>query len=93
MIKAVPGRALRGRGAFAVLGGVIRGVIGFDAARLVGVLGEDVPGILRLLSFLAPTAGPSALQCREEGVRLLRHRGGVPLVPMDDAGSGLFTAS
>lgn len=96
MIEAMPGRALRRRGALAVFRRVIRRVIGFDASTPVrGVLGVQVSGILRFLALLAAAAGPTALQSGEKGVRALRHRGGVTMLPMlmRDPGVGLFTAS
>lgn len=90
MIEAVPGRALRGRGTPAVLGGVIGGIIGLDAGtlELARVLRLHAAGILGLFPLLAPAPRPATLQGREEGVSALRDRHrAVPMVPMmDDTG-------
>lgn len=89
MIETVPGWTLGGRRAYAVLGRVIGGVVGLDPLR------QPAPTILRLFPFLAPVPAPPTFQGREEDVRALRHRGGVPMMAMmmDDTRVRLFTAS
>lgn len=83
----MPGRALGGRGASAVLGGVVGGVVGIGAggalelARILRL--QQAAGILGLLPLLAPAARPAALQSREERVGALRHRRGMmPMMAM-----------
>lgn len=96
MIEAVPGRALRGRGTSAVLGGVIGGVVGLDAGILARVLRQHAAGILGLFPLLAPAPRPATLQGREEGVSALRDRHrAVPMMPMmmDNAGLARFITS
>lgn len=71
MIEAVPGRALSGRGTFAVLGRVIGGIIGLDARILQGA--RVLVGVLGFFSLLASAARPATLQSREKRVCALRH--------------------
>lgn len=84
MIEAMPRRALGGRGASAVLGGVIGGIVGLDTGilELGRVLRLHAAGILGFLPFLAPAARPATLESREEGVCALRHRRSVITMPM-----------
>lgn len=80
----MPGRALSGGGASAVLGGVIGGIVGLDAGilELARVLRQHAAGILGFLALFTPASRPATLKSREEGVGALRHRRSVITMPM-----------
>ena len=72
MIEVVPGGALSGRGAPAVLGRVVGRVVGLLVAAALGLRVEE--HVLGLFALLAAAAHPARLEGREKGVRALCHR-------------------